>query len=283
MLTTRGLLGRIQKYMPEVSSSHEVLEYLDRAYLRLCQNDIKDFVYVICAGDYDNIDLDFPYPVLKQKTTIGGTNPMPSCVPLVANNFTDDLGNELAISTEVFEFKYKGQIVTPRKVNAFFVKKNINNYYYPVNQTPYQPFSPYFNSGYGATKFGQNGNMDFSRFPCDLRPPSGDTPCEAYFFSKPYGDAESADESNNFLGDIYCEFWFTPPSLTTADSVMLLDVGKWQDELINGAVGYYEDLVNGDSTRKEKFLQFDRKEFMNEGNSNLHNRGNQQFIIRDIG
>lgn len=280
MLTTRGILGIIQDYMPE-EPVQKVLEYLNRAYLRLSQNDIKDFIYVICAGDYDNTDLDFPYPVLKQK--ISSNVPMPSCVAIIPENFTDDLGKDLSTSPETFEFLYLGQPVTCRKVNAFFVRKSPKYYYYPSNQAPYEPFSPFFNDGYAGTKYRANGNYDFTRFPCDLRPASSAAPPTAFFYSKPYGDAENADINKKYLGDIYCEFWFTPPALSNPNSTMLLDVDKWQDELINGAVGYWEDKVNGFSERLQKFLQFDRKEFMNEGNSNLHNRGNQQYVIRDIG
>ncbi len=296
MLTTRELLGIIQEYMDE-QPKEKILMYLNRAYLRLCQNDIKDFVFLICRDDfgnaaYDNDDLKFSYPVLRQKYNKAFSDeppdyiPMPSSVDIVAENFTDEDGNLLLRNGDLIPlFIYRGQIVTCRKVNAFFVIRNfnLNYYYYPVNQVPYKPFTPYFNGGYIRPSNTNRGNLQLSRFPCDLRPPTQDKSAFSVFFDKPYGDATDADESNNYLGDVYCEFWFTPPSLATPDSVMLLDTDKWQDELINGAVGYYEDMVNGDSTRLKEFLKFNRKEFMNEGNSNIHNKGNQQYKARDIG
>lgn len=277
MLSTRGLLSLIQRYMPEEPQS-QVVEHLNRAYLKLATNDIPDFSYLVC----NRKDLEFSFPVLKRTyidpLLVDPDAPMPICVDILATNFEDELGNSIATVDDIL-FNYRGIGVTCRKINAFFVRKSQERNYFPINQTPYEPFSPYYNDGYaGRGLLALRGNLEFSRFPGNFRPASQIAPANVFFNSRPYGDVLSSE-----VGDIYIDFWFTPPVLTNADSLMLLDTDKWQSELINGSVGYWEDQVNGFSEKMEKFEKFDRKEFKSEGNSNMHNRGNSEFKVRSIG
>jgi hypothetical protein len=277
MLSTRDLLASIQTYMP-AEPQLDVLKHLNRAYLRLAQNDIGDFVYLICNDEFP--ELQFTYPVLKRTYFDGGDNfVQKSCVEIDAGNFQDEDGNPLFLVENNSSFMYHNQEVTCRKVNAFFVERRDDRRFLPANQQPFTPFNPFINNRYSSNKIIGPTDRILERFPATLKPPDGEFSAQAIFTGPPYeGPVNTTDP-----GDIYIEFWFTPPSLTNPRSKMLLDVSKWQDELTNGAVGYYEDKVNGSSERLEKFLRFDRKQFMNEGNSNLHNRGNQQFLIREIG
>lgn len=278
MLTTRALLGEIQDRMP-AEPALKVLSYLNRAYLRLAQNDISDFLYLVCDDDFP--ELKFRYPVLKRFYLDDQQDPHPqkSCVDIIPQNFQDQDGNDIFPSEGHNRFIYHNQDVTCRKVNAFFVERREERRFLPGNQQPFTPFTPFINNRYVTNQNANSTDIILARFPASLNPPDGEVPAEAVFTAPPYdGPLNTTDP-----GDIFCEFWFTPPSLTSPSSKMLLDVGKWQDILADGAVGYYQQKVHGNSTLLEKFLRFDRKQFMNEGNSNLHNRGNQQFRIREIG
>lgn len=256
--------------MPDLT----ILAFLNKAYLRMFQNDCKDFIFQLCEPP-DVEEPVFPYPVLRQTQTIPANGsgeheaPMPSCVSVIPDNFEDANGDPIT-------FVYHNQTITCRKVNAFFVESDIFSRYWSLNSTYIEPYTPYYNTRYVGSRF---YNRQFVRYPCDLRPPDQEVPAQAFFSARPY----EVGVSSTTPALIFCEFWMTPPSMTTLDSKMLIDTDRWQDELEDGAVGYWEKEVNGDSRLWEKFIKFDRKVYMNESNSNLHNKTNQQYAIREIG
>lgn len=273
MVTTRALVGELRDRMGDLDPL-KILIYLNKAYLRLCQNDIKDMIFLLCepAGVDDVI---YPYPVLKDTIIIppngapGGPFSMPSCVSIIESNFQDSNGDAI-------EFKYHNQVIECRKVNAFFTEDRTFFQFWDSNLQSISVHDPQYNLRYLNT---QKRRIKFTRVPCDLRPPDQEVPAQAFFFDRPY----NLSLPTATIPQIFIEFWMTPPSLTTLDSKMLLDTDKWQDELTDGAVGYWQKVVHGFSELWEKFMRFDRAHFKNEGNSNLHNKVSQNYRIREIG
>lgn len=273
MKTTRTLVGELKRRMEE-QPDIVILSFLDKAYMRLVQNDIEDMIFYLCepvAAD----DVIYPFPVLKRMVTIppnggpGGTFPMPACVPIIETNFEDNNGDPI-------EFKYHNEIITCRKVNYFFTESDIFYQFWNFDYQTVEPHTPQYNLRY------LNNNTrtpNFVRIPASLRQADQISPAEARFFERPYDISVTTQTPPQ----IFISFWMQPPSLVTVNSKMLIDVDKWQDELTNGAVGYYELEVNGRSEMWERFIKFDRPRFMNEANSNIHNIVSQHYKIRSIG
>jgi len=81
----------------------------------------------------------------------------------------------------------------------------------------------------------------------------------------------------------FVEFYYSPMPLETEFSVLTIDADKWEQALIDGAVGYYEDLQNGVSQRFEKFQTYWMKKFKEQSNSKLDKRYNLQIPVRRCG
>jgi hypothetical protein len=58
--------------------------------------------------------------------------------------------------------------------------------------------------------------------------------------------------------------YYAPIDILSDTIPLTIDGDKWHQELINGTVGYIEDVENGDSRRLEKFLKKDVIKFSNE-------------------
>lgn len=273
MKTTRTLVGELKRRMEE-QADVVILSFLDKAYMRLVQNDIEDMIFYLCEP-VEADEVVYPFPVLKQTITIPANGepeheaPMPSCVPIIESNFED-------INGDPIEFKYHNEVITCRKVNYFFTESDIFYQFWNFDYQTVEPHTPHYNLRYLNNR---TLTPRFARIPASLRQADQSSPAEARFFRRPYDISVSAQTTPQ----IFIAFWMQPPSLTNITSKMLIDVDKWQDELTNGAVGYYELEVNGRSEMWERFIKFDRARFMNEGNSNIHNIVSQHYKIRSIG
>jgi len=273
MKTTRTLVGELKLRMEE-NADLVILSYLDKAYMRLVQNDIEDMIFYLCEP-VEAPEVIYPFPVLKKTVIVppngspGGEFAMPSCVKIIEDNFED-------INGDPIEFKYHGLPVTCRKVNYFFTESDVFSQFWNFDYRTVEPHTPYYNLRYLKTR---SHMPNFTRVPASLRQADQLSPAEARFFDRPYNIPVTIQNAPQ----IFISFWMQPPSLTTLDSKMMVDVDKWQDELTNGAVGYYELVVSGRSEMWNDFMKFDRPRFMNEANSNIHNITTEKFQIRELG
>jgi len=88
---------------------------------------------------------------------------------------------------------------------------------------------------------------------------------------------------NGVKENIYLEAYYKPYPLTSERVPMIIDTDKWLTVIINGAVGYYEDVVNGKSERLMIFREKDKRRFSADGISNNKLNSKMQFKTRRIG
>ncbi len=165
---------------------------------------------------------------------------------LDATTLLDSDGNPLTLAVN-------GVPVTVRKVKAVFEKGTI-----------YRPYEPF---GY---EYGSNSTI-FSEIPVQSIAQMGTTPATITF---------TGDLPKN---DCYIEFWYTPRPLETPMVEMLIDTDTWLKALIDGAVGFYEDVANGESTRLEKFLKVHIKDYKYESTESLRLKIPASFPRRELG
>jgi len=106
-------------------------------------------------------------------------------------------------------------------------------------------------------------------------------PCQSY--NQRGGQAATILLFNDYDSDIFVEFYYTPGDLTTNKSIMLIDTDQWSDALIDGAVGYYEDVINAKSERLAKFQSYWKRAYLNVGLDNLMDKIPNNFKSRSIG
>jgi hypothetical protein len=266
MSDLRSLLSIVRDYMPELTEVR-ALEYINRAYKTLMQTDTRVNVYM----NFD--DPEFPYPIIKKTFTYSpdsgkAPEPTPRSFYFLDGEygvFEDSQGNPITLSVN-------GVGVSVRRVNAIFTEVARYNDAYQIGY--YNPLGTYYNQGYRGTKW---YDRKFVRIPCNLyqKTSSVDNNASVQFNTEnPYEGIENP---------IYVEFWYDPPAITNKAQSVLIDLNRWQDVLIDGAVGYYEDLKNGRSDRLDKFKRQGLREFKNEYNKNYNNKTNVSFPPREIG
>lgn len=94
----------------------------------------------------------------------------------------------------------------------------------------------------------------FASLPFTQRPRTSTTPCTLYI------------EGNLFELNtpIFIEVYFEPPDITGENSACMIDLTKYGDMLIEGACGDYEEEINSNSQRKERFLAVMKPKFAKE-------------------
>ena len=197
------------------------LEYLSRAYLELANTDNSQFIF------YNTADSDAPVPILSTTTD--------RKYYLNETNLVDSNGNPISLTVE-------GQTVYIRKLRTLFMEAKGVSYRYYADWDTYSPYGypAYWDSWYKERQFVE-------------------VPCQPYM--RRGGNEASIILFDDYDVDIYAECYYTPSALSGEGVELLLDTEEWLDALIDGAVGYYEDVVNGRSERKEKFRTYWKDKF----------------------
>ncbi|MDA3823290.1 MAG: hypothetical protein PF450_11875 [Bacteroidales bacterium] len=195
----------------------------------------------------DTVDAD-PLPILD--TTVGDRK-----YALDENNLVDSAGTAINM-TQV------GVSVTSRKLRALFVESTNLNIDYRLD--PYDPRG--YPSDYGYWYRGRS----FSKIPCQSYNQRGGQPATVLLF-------------DDYDTNIYAEFYYTPDDLLNVTDIMLIDTDVWSDALIDGSVGYYEDVINGQSRKLDKFQSYWKRKYLNVGLDNLEDKIPTSFKARPIG
>jgi len=166
-------------------------------------------------------------------------------------NLVDENGDPISLSQN-------GTPVTARKLRNVFVDGSVYGLSpYSSNDYPY---------GYGSWY----SSKVFSKIPCQSYNQRGEAPATILLF-------------DDYDTDIWVEFYYTPSDLTSNTDTMLIDVDTWSDALIDGAVGYYEDVVNGRSERLLRFQSQWKRSYLNSGMDNLMDKIANKFKPREVG
>ena len=247
MWTAGQIVSILEDYMGEVSDVKR-LEFLSRAYKIMMNNDVSQLIY------YSKDDIDSPFPLLKLADD--------TKFYTVDDNLVDSTG--AAHTPTVF-----GTEVACRKISRVFTDQRINDIGYGYNDL-FPEYFPFGEIAYLST--GENIKR-YYEIPVSVLPAQGNNNASITFFEDPskYGE------------NIYVEFWIGAPKLSSNSSPILLDTDKWLQELINGAVGLYEDVVNGASQRLTKFYKEDLKKFRVERSESLRQKISMQFPARSVG
>lgn len=252
MTTTKQLVTLLNDdYMPRVQRE-KVREYLSRAYLRLMATDNAQAIY------YNSADAVTPYPKLKvedgklsyliDSTTLLDSDDAPLTPQITVGGITLDL--------------------RIRRVKELYCESSVLKV--PGRYKRLEQADPYGYPGYWGSWFTRTA---LYKVPCSLIDGRYGDACVAQF---PY-------DPKYIATDVWCELWFMPPELTADTIPMLLDIDQWQQALIDGAVGYYEDAVNGVSARLEKFEKQHIRSFSSYMNEQMESQINTRMPVREVG
>lgn len=221
----------------------QVREFVSRAYLMLKNTDVDQSIYYL--SDNKN-----PLPVLK-------IVPGVYTYDITPDNLTDIDGVPLT------DFTVDGITVTSRKVKGVFTDKPIHG----ITENSYYPsIVDIYGNSIVSGKFYQ--------IPVQAIPQrSPELPAKITILQ------ELADVPI----DIFVEFWYAVPNLTSSNMPLLIDTDMWLDAIIDGAVGYYEDIVNGKSERKANFIKYHIPKFKKESNESYRLKASMSFPTRSVG
>lgn len=248
MPNTQELLGIIKEDFAPDWGIPKLTQLLDRAQRYLMMNDCAQTVYL------NRDDTVFPFPILS--TT--------------ENNLKYDIDSTTLVDSS-------GNAVTPQ-INGYNVRlRRVRHLFIMVSDLASSNYDKKF---YGAQifPFGLNEywsqrlyRVSYYKVPCDIREASGlkDVPHITFFENQGTHDDR-----------IFVEAFYDPYELTDYNTPLSLDGNKWEEALIDGVVGYIEDMENGRSERLEKFRTYWKKQFMNEGNAHVDERCGSGMPIR---
>jgi len=195
------------------------------------------------------IDNEQPLPILK--TTTGDRK-----YAISAANLVDADDVQIVLEQD-------GITVSARKVRSLFIEKTgLQGRSYRLND--------YVPVGVPSNYFNWYKERSFSKVPFQSYNQRGSQPATVILF-------------DDYDTDIYVEFYYTPGDLLTNLDEMLIDTDDWTDALVDGAVGYYEDLINGESKRLDKYNSYWKRKYLNVGMDNLGDKVPNQFKARPLG
>jgi len=248
MPNTRELLGIIKEDYAQDWSFPKLLEFLDRAQRSLMMTDCAQTIW------FNNSDPTFPFPILK---TVAGQ----LSYNIDSTTLVDSTGAALTPSIGGYNVKIR------RVRHVFIMVSDLTSSNYDKKFYGEQ-FSVVGLNQYWSQRLYR---VDYFKVPCDIREASGlKTSPQVTFFEDP------GTHSDKYLIELFCN----PVPLTTPDIPLSLDGDRWEMALIDGVVGYIEDVENGKSERLDKFNTIHKREFMNEGNSHEDERSEPQMKQR---
>ena len=246
MWTTKQIISTIQDYMPEVSRER-VKGYLTRAYFELMNTDSSQLVF------YNRSAVDSsPTPILNVQTDVREYD-------LTTANLLDTDGSAIPLTVD-------GQTVYIRELRAAYIEASDLRY----NDFGLETLGEYRPNDYPSTYNQWYRERTFVKIPIQFYPKSGQLPASILLF-------------NDYTTDVYLELYYSPAPLGTENIQMLLDTDQWQKALIDGAVGYYEDVINGKSERLKKFEDKWIPKYKRYGTDYLMNKISKRFVRRPIG
>lgn len=250
MPSTQELVSIIKNdYAPDWSRS-KILELLNRAQKRLFNQDTEQSTW------YNPNDDEFPFPILK--TTAETLE-----YEITGSNLVDMNGNALSITQN-------GYAVTCRRIKHIFIM-----------------VASLSNSNYDRKFYGEQFNLtgineywsqrlyrlSFYKVPGNLFDKTNLQNARFLFHEDP----------GTYADRYFVEFYYNPIELTSESIPLSLDGDKWEMALIDGTVGYIEDIENGKSDRMNKFETYWMRKFLSSQNENSDERRPFQMLVREAG
>lgn len=249
MPNTRELVSIIkQDYAPDWGVP-KILELLDRAQRFLMKNDCAQTVWL------NEDDPSFPFPIFP--TTSGTLS-----YAMNPSNLVDSDGNPLTPTIG-------GYNVNIRRIkHIFIVVGSMANSNYDRK---------FFGEQFSLTGINEYWSqrlyrLSFYKVPGDIRDATGLNQYPRFIFH---------EDPGSWSDRFYAECFYDPVPLSSLDIPLSLDGDKWEMELIDGVVGYIEDMENGKSERLERFQGKHLRKFMNTMNEHMNERREPQMPIRE--
>jgi hypothetical protein len=238
MPTTRQIVSQIKEDYAQNIGRSRILTYLDRVQNELVSQDCGQNIFLNGSDD------SFPYPFLN--TTSGTLS-----YEITAANLKNSDGAGVALTVN-------GVTVAIRKVKRIF---------HAVSTLAAQNYDRRFiGDAFGLVGINQYWSKKF------IHTTFYEVPCRP--IDKTDNQAAKvifAEDPGTQAAMYYVEAYFEAPALSSEDVKLVIDSNKWMGAIIDGVVGYIEDVENGQSQRLEKFRSVWMREYrrdMNEGNEN---------------
>ncbi len=240
MTTVKELIADIQHNYIREAAPEQVRSYLNRAYKKISNSDIATFIY------YNKESKIFPIPSINLTDEL--------YYEISPDTLVDEEGNYLNPidpSVPPSNLTVDGVDVFPRKVRTVFAESPYPGYYnYGFEEFDFRGVPSYYHRLFQGNKY--------YKIPFDSTERRDSNSYPTIQFSENYG-----------LSKVYILFYYTPTPIYSINSKILLDIDKWYDELIDGTVGYYEDIVNGRSQKKDRFENDHLRRIKSESNERI--------------
>jgi len=255
-------IKKAHRLMPEAVLSNAI-SHINWAYKKLVTQDLDCFLFYggKSAEDYDG-DPFTKYPILYKldleaytpgeitdenpllnKDWVTFITPKSTSVDGIKNSssieFAHSWGDVVDNVTFVNSYKYPIKMnvydipIVVRKIKSIFTFKG-----FLLNNISGIGDKPFASPGLTNVSFGNFVSIPFTQVsrtawtPCRLSVQSGLT---------------------DLRSPVFVEFFFEPPDITNEFSPCIIDLNKYGDMLIEGAVGDYEEEINSNSMRKLRF------------------------------
>lgn len=221
MPTTQELVTTIiDDYAPDLSVA-AALAYLNRAHKAMVNQD--------CAQNefYHFSDTTFAYPFLN--TTADTLH-----YEIIAANLRDSAGAAITLTMN-------GVTVAIRRIVRIFTQSAALGYYskkFRGEELAMVSTNPYWGSIFPATWYYEMVGQPFDR-----------TNNQAARFLFAQDPGTHADK-------YYVQSYIAAPELSTVSDKLFVDGDQWEEALIDGTVGYWEDVQHGSNNRLEKFRKY---------------------------
>lgn len=254
MLTTAELVSEIKLYYAPEWDREVILNFIKRAQEELTLINSPEMIF------YNGADPSFPVPFLQTvagqlQYTIGddGTG---------ASNILDSDGNPIDIEITRNGVEYP---VLPRRVKDIFTEYT-HGYSWPsYGQGRWFTFGWFYNPARVRNFYRAENVVTFDR--------KGSTGTTIRFMEDPGATTDR----------YYIMFYHDPIELLSDQIPLTIDGNQWHQALIDGAVGFIEDIENGNSRRLEKFRTYWIKKFCGVMAEPLYNYRNPKMKVRGVG
>jgi hypothetical protein len=250
MRTTQEFVTTIiDDFAPQLSVA-AALAYLNRAHKRMVNQDCAQNEYL------NPLDPTFPYPLLN---TTAGTLSYDIAYP----NLLDSTGAVLATEKN-------GQTVSIRRIVRIFTSSGAlgESFYskkFRGEQIGLITVNPYWGSKYMTTWYYEVVGQQY-----DL---TNGTAARWQF----------AEDPGTHTNIYYVQAYIAAPELYSISTPLFLDGDVWEEALLDGAVGYWEDVLHGNIERLKKFQTYWLPKFCNQSNYNSRTWTPLQMNVRECG
>lgn len=250
-VSTQSLVTTLKDDYCQDFSRTKILAYLDRAQRGLFNQDAAQMVWLNSSDD------EFPLPILQ--TTEGTLS-----YEISAANLVDSDGDAVTLTIG-------GYTVVPRKLRpatgVFIQSAGVSNYSksFSGERFDWAGVNSLWAKKLNKLRFYSVPGIPYAR--TDIRG------CTFQF----------AEDPGTTTDMYYVEFYVAPVSLTSESIPLSLEGDEWEEALIDGVVGYVEDVQNGRSERLQRFMSYWRPRFRNAMNAGMSQRKPMQMPIRECG